>query len=178
MTRREVSLSERGRGPLWTFLEWFFGIVGGLAVFLGVFILAAGEDQYVGIGGDLSWRVGDISPGWAYGLLIGGGVVLLIALVMVIGAGRTQRAARVSDTELSRLVWHAGIFTVVNAFIWLQDIALGEGFYAYWVTIPWALGLGIHALVYYFSGEKTPVEGEVTTQSESVDQEAKDLQPH
>ncbi len=35
--------------------------------FLGVFILVADEDQYVGIGGDLSWRVGDISSAWATG---------------------------------------------------------------------------------------------------------------
>lgn len=178
MTRREGSPSERGRGPLWTALEWFFGIVGGVAVFLGVFVLTAGEDQYVGIGGDLSWRAGDISSGWAYGLLIGGAVVFLVALAMVVSAGRSQRAARVPDAELVRLVWHTGIFTVVNAFIWLQDIALGEGFYAYWVTIPWALGLGIHALVYYFSREETSVEEEGIPEGERLEEATKDLQPH
>ena len=59
-------------------LEWVLGIVGGIAVFLGVFVLLAAEDQSVGIGGDLSWRVGDITPGWGIGLVIGGVVALMI----------------------------------------------------------------------------------------------------
>jgi hypothetical protein len=54
------------------------GIGGAIAVFMGVFILLAAEDQWVGIGGDLSWRVGDITPGWGIGLVIGGVVALLI----------------------------------------------------------------------------------------------------
>jgi len=54
------------------------GIGGAIAVFMGVFILFAAEDQWVGIGGDLSWRVGDITPGWGIGLVIGGVVALLI----------------------------------------------------------------------------------------------------
>ncbi len=37
------------------------GIVGGIAAFLGLFILFGPEDEYVGLGGDFSWRVGDIS---------------------------------------------------------------------------------------------------------------------
>ncbi len=38
---------------------------------------------------------------------------------------------------------------MVNRFIWLQAIAIGGGMeYAYWVTIPWAIGLAIHALAY------------------------------
>lgn len=38
--------------------EWILGGVGALAVFLGLFVLLAGEDQYLGFGGS-AWRVGD-----------------------------------------------------------------------------------------------------------------------
>lgn len=142
-----------GRGFRLT--EWLTGIIGGISVFLGLFILFGDPDEYLGIGGDLSWRVGDISSGWMYGLLIGGGLLLLTALGMVVyGWGRAREASE--DGEgLADLIWHAGIFVVVNAFIWLQDIALGGGLdYAYWVTIPWAIGLGIHGFMYYFSHER------------------------
>ena len=59
-------------------VAWILGIGGTIAVFMGLFILVASEDQYVGIGGDWSWRVGDITPEWGIGLLIGGIVALLI----------------------------------------------------------------------------------------------------
>lgn len=140
------------RGPSWTFTEWLLGIVGGIGVFLGLFILFAGEDQYVGIGGDLSWRVGDITSAWAYGLLIGGGVLLLVGLVMIVLGHQRADERHTHSSALSELLWHAGIFAVVNAFIWVQDIAIGGGVdYAYWVTIPWAIGLAIHAVSVYFS---------------------------
>ncbi len=137
-------------GPLATFTVWFLGIVGGIAAFLGLFILFAGDDQSVGIGGDLSWRVGDIAIGWAYGLLIGGAVLLLISLGTLVLAPRSVREARRTADALTGLMWHALIFTMVNAFIWFQDIVLGDGLnYAYWITIPWALGLGVHAMVVF-----------------------------
>ena len=70
---------------------WTGGIVGAIAVFLGLFILFAGENQYVGLGGDWSWRVGDISSAWAYGLLAGGVVLLLIVLASTVGMARRRR---------------------------------------------------------------------------------------
>ena len=54
-------------------------IVGVIALFMGLFILFAGEDQSVGLGGNLSWRVGDIDTAWAYGLLAVGAVLVLFA---------------------------------------------------------------------------------------------------
>ena len=72
-------------------IGWVFGIIGVVAVFCGLFILFAGEDQYLGWGG-ASWRVGDIAHGWAYGLLAGGGLLLVIVLGMllqVLGRKRT-----------------------------------------------------------------------------------------
>lgn len=142
-------------GPGFRLTEWLLGIVGGISAFLGLFILFADADQYVGVGGDLSWRVGDISSAWMYGLLIGGGLLLLIALGMVVyGWGRAKEAPTHSE-GIADLIWHAGIFLVVNAFIWLQDIAIGGGVeYAYWVTIPWAIGLVIHGFTYFLSDER------------------------
>jgi hypothetical protein len=69
--------------------EWVIGIVAAAAVFFGLFILFAGEDRYLGFGGE-SWRVGDISQGWAYGLLVGGGLLLVIVLGMIL-PGRSRR---------------------------------------------------------------------------------------
>lgn len=67
---------------------WVLGIAGAAAVFLGLFILFGGEDQYLGWGG-ASWRVGDIPHGWAYGLLVGGGLLLVI-VVSAILRGRNR----------------------------------------------------------------------------------------
>lgn len=145
---RHVSKAQRV-GPSRGFAEWFLGIVGGIFTFLGLFILFADADQYVGIGGDLSWRVGDISSTLAYGLLLGGVVLLAVALAIVYYTGGTQH--RTESTDLTDLMWHAGIFVVVNAFLWLQDIIVGGGVdYAYWTTIPWGVGLAVHALLYYY----------------------------
>ncbi|MEN8041362.1 MAG: hypothetical protein ABFR95_07655 [Actinomycetota bacterium] len=142
-----------GGGPGWQFTEWLLGIVGGIAAFLGLFILFAGEEQYVGIGGDWSWRVGEISTAWTYGLLVGGGLLLIGAIFMVVvGRDRVDRDHG-ADRALAGLLWHGGIFLAVNAFIWLQDIAIGGGLeYAYWVTIPWAVGLAVHASMFLSTG--------------------------
>lgn len=43
---------------------------------------------------------------------------------------------------------HVLIFAMVNAGIWIIDAAQGDGIeWAYWTTIPWGIGLGIHAVV-------------------------------
>ena len=150
VTRQDTSV----KGGGWIFTEWLFGIVGGIAAFLGLFVMFGPEDEYVGLGGDLSWRVGDISDAWMYSLLIGGFALLVIAIAMAI-AGRTRPSA--DSTPLGDLVLHAGIFTVVNAFVWIQDFAIGGGLdYALWVTIPWAVGLAIHAGAYFFG--RKPIE--------------------
>lgn len=135
----------RARG----FFEWLFGILGGIATFLALFVLFADGDQWIGIGGDLSWRVGDITSAWAYGLLVGGLVLLILALSMAfLGKPAVTSRARTDSTGLTDLYWHSGFFLVVNAFLWLQDIALGDGLnYAFWTTIPWGIGLAIHAFV-------------------------------
>lgn len=164
-----------GRG-LQRSVEWMLGIVGGIALLMGLFIRFAGEDQYVGVGGDLSWRVGDISSTWVYGLTIGGGVLLLLTLALVVADLRSPRPrATGRRADLSGLLWHFAIFVVVNAFLWTQDILVGGGLeYAHWTTIAWGVGLAIHALAYGFGGrskvEQQPLEEAVS--------EHRELQPH
>lgn len=147
-----------GGGPGWRFIEWLFGIVGAIGLFLGLFILLANDNQYVGVGGDWSWRVGDVSSAWTYGLLVGGGVLLCAALVMIVLGTNRSSASRHGNKALADLWWHVGIFTTVNAFIWVQDFAIGGGLdYALWVTIPWAAALGIHAFAYLYAQERDRV---------------------
>lgn len=141
--------------------EWVLGIVGGIAAFLGLFMMFGGADQYLGLGGDLTWRVGDISSTAAYWFL-GAGVVLLLAAVAVVIRDRRRERIHRPRSEFAGLMWHSSIFVVVNAFLWIQDIAAGGGLeYAYWTTIPWAIGLISHALAYFYwarQAEVVPME--------------------
>jgi len=127
---------------------WVLAIVGGIAALAGGFILVAGKDQYVGIGGDLSWRVGDIDQLLAVGLLAGGVIVAIVGLGIVALDTSAPRAP-VRDRALRDLQVHATAFVLVNAFLWVQDVVIGGGVeYAYWVTIPWGIGLAAHAIAY------------------------------
>lgn len=120
--------------------EWVFGIVGAIAAFLGLFVLYAGGDQYVGLGGDFTWRVGDIASGWGYGLLLVGVVMLVVAVASAVRDLR-HPWVRKQQSEFAGLMAHLAIFAVVNAFLWVQDIVSGGGLeYAYWVTPPGASG--------------------------------------
>lgn len=131
------------RGIGWKSAWWLVTLVGGVATFLGLFILFADDDQSVGLGGDLAWTVGEISSALAYGLLAVGLVGLAIAAAMT-ATGR--RMGPVTTTPLQDLIFHSGVFVLVNAYLWAQDFALGSGLdYAHYVTIPWAVGLVIHA---------------------------------
>lgn len=129
---------------------WLLGIPGAVATFLGAFILLADEEQSVGLGGEWTWKVGEIGAGWSYGLLLGGIVLLLAALALYVAGRNATRAGWTRSRELTDVVLHATAFAIVNAFLWLQDLALGGGLeYAYWVTIPWGLALVAHVGAYY-----------------------------
>lgn len=118
-------------------------MVGGVAAFLGLFILFGNDDQSVGLGGDFAWTVGEISSAWAYGLLAVGVVGLAVAAAMTV-AGR--RMGPVTTTPLQELLFHTGVFVLVNGYLWAQDFALGSGLdYAHYATIPWTVGLLAHA---------------------------------
>ncbi len=132
--------------------EWVLGILGGIAAFMGLFILYAGENQYIGIAGDLTWRVGDIESVWGYGFVIGGAVLLLGAFVLLLWE-RNHPHVYAEQSERTGLVTHIVVFVLVNGFLWLQDIVAGGGLeYAYWVTIPWGLGLVAHVVTYLSTG--------------------------
>ena len=64
-----------------------------------------------------------------------------------------EERARKRVQDLIGLVVHAFVFVAVNAFLWIQDIVAGGGIeWAYWATIPWGIGLTIHAVVFFVSG--------------------------
>ena len=61
-----------------------------------------------------------------------------------------EARARKRAKEYTGLMWHIGTFVIVNAFLWFIDIAGGGGVqWAYWVTIPWGIGLSFHVLAYF-----------------------------
>ena len=128
--------------------EWAVGVVGLGAMALGFFLLLAGEGHYVGVGGLYSWEVSELNPAWGYSLIA-------LGIVLAVAAGAMTRfihhagAHLASYRKLERdLLTHAIAFALVNTFIWMQDMAISSGLdYAYWVTIPWAVGLAIHATV-------------------------------
>lgn len=160
------------KGYGWKAAEWLMGVFGGIATFLGFFVMFGPEDDYIGLGGDVAWRVGDVSSAWMYGLVVGG-LALLAGLLFMVITGRTRTA--VGATPRADLLWHAGVFTLVNAFVWAQDLALGSGLeYAYYMTIPWAIGLAIHAYNYFSGG----LEGDTAPEFDSAEQEPKKLQYH
>jgi hypothetical protein len=137
--------------------EWALGIWGAIAAFVGGFILVGGDNASVGLGGEVSWKVQDIDPAWGYGLLIGGALAVIGALLLA-WYDRTHHGPEDSGTGTgwADVVTHAIVFLLVNAFLWAQDLVLGDGLnYAYLITIPWAIGLGAHAASVY-SAEHRP----------------------
>jgi hypothetical protein len=127
--------------------EWMFAALAIITLSMGMVVLLAGEDEYVGLGGDVSWRVGDLSPWWGYGLLAAG-TACLVACMALIRRDRAHAAAGETSVRngTTDLLIHTGVFVLVNGLLWAQDIALGDGLnYAYWATIPWAVGLAFQA---------------------------------
>lgn len=148
-TTSQRTLEPRGRGIGWKSAWWLVTMAGGVATFLGLFILFGGDDQSVGLGGEFAWTVGEISSTWAYGLLILGVVGLAVAATMTV-VGR--RMGPTITTPPQDLMFHTGVFILVNAFLWAQDYALGSGLdYAHYATIPWTVGLLAHAVTVFGS---------------------------
>lgn len=73
------------------FLELVLGIAGAIALFLGVFVQFAGEDQSIGFFGLWSTRVRDVSESWKFALLTGGS--LLLGLSFALATVRRSREA-------------------------------------------------------------------------------------
>ena len=63
-----------------------------------------------------------------------------------------EERARKRVNDLIGILIHVVVFALVNTFLWIQDIAGGGGVdWAYWTTVPWGIGLMIHAIVFFFS---------------------------
>jgi hypothetical protein len=73
--------------PLRGFLEKLAAIVGGIALFLGLFILLAGDHHSVGFW-DQSWKVGEISEWWGIGLVAVGAALILAFVISVVARRR------------------------------------------------------------------------------------------
>lgn len=139
---RQDTSHERHRGIGWKVTWWLSLVLGAVLAIEGLFILAGPEDEYVGVGGDLAWQVGEISSAWTYGLLVVGFGLLALWLAMVV-TGR--RLGPIETTPMSEFLFHAGAFILVNAYLWIQDIALDSGLdYAYVTTLAWGVGLAFH----------------------------------
>lgn len=129
--------------------EWVLAILGVIGSAVGLLILVGPDDQYVGLGGEASWAIGEIAPAWGYGMLLGGVVMLIIAAILAL-RDQGRRGAGTPESGWGDVLAHSVAFVLVNASLWIQDIALGDGLnYAYWVTIPWAIGLTAHAVAVY-----------------------------
>ena len=85
ITRHDTTPDEETGRPLRDTTVWqrvvkqLLGIFGAVGIFLGLFILFAGDGRYLGVW-DSTWRVEDISEWWGYGLLAAGGVLWVVAL--------------------------------------------------------------------------------------------------
>ncbi len=67
-----------------------------------------------------------------------------------------EERARQRVEDRNGLMIHAVVFVLVNGFLWIQDLLAGGGIdWAYWTTIPWGIGLAIHAAVYTMSNGRT-----------------------
>ena len=62
--------------------------------------------------------------------------------------------ARHRARYLTGLLWHVGVFVVVNGFFWLLDWMIGQdGFqWAYWITLLWGLALAFHVVAWLVDG--------------------------
>lgn len=64
---------------------------------------------------------------------------------------RAQKRAK----YLSGLIWHTGVFVIINAFFWILDgIGAGGVNWAIWITFFWGLALAFHALAYFVDGRQ------------------------
>lgn len=47
------------------------------------------------------------------------------------------------------MLWHIATFVIINAMFWAIDLAGGEGYWAFWITIVWGVALLFHIAWYY-----------------------------
>jgi hypothetical protein len=62
--------------------------------------------------------------------------------------------ARERVEELKGFYIHLLVYTFVNFGLFLIDALQGEGWWFYWATIGWGIGLAAHAVALFFSGRR------------------------
>ena len=61
-----------------------------------------------------------------------------------------EERARKRAKEYMGFMWHLATYVIINIFMWSIDWVTGNGIeFAYWITIPWGIGLGFHAAAYF-----------------------------
>jgi hypothetical protein len=87
--------------------------------------------------------------------------------------GTPEERARKRAKAFTDLMWHIGVFVVINGFLWILDLATGqEGIqWAYWITIFWGVALAFHVVAYLVgdSGVEERKYEEFLAQEESLD---------
>ena len=65
-----------------------------------------------------------------------------------------EERARTRAHSYTGLMWHIGAFVILNALVWLPDLALEQSGaqWAGWITAAWGFALAFHALAYIIDG--------------------------
>lgn len=100
-------------------IEWIIGLIGAAAALIGLWMYYGPDDGTLTLFNS-SWTVTDITEGWAFGLLMGGGTFLAFAFGLY-GYKLYRR-----DRELTPAVLTLGVLSlaalagaVIYLFIWL-----------------------------------------------------------
>ena len=68
-------------------------------------------------------------------------------MAQVMRGPRTRPRPR--TTKSAVLLWHVGVFVVVNLVLWIVDLVNGGGVgLAPWISIPWSFVLASHVMAY------------------------------
>ncbi|GAB93688.1 2TM domain-containing protein [Gordonia rhizosphera] len=64
--------------------------------------------------------------------------------------------ARRRARYLTGLLWHIGVFLIINAAFWALDLAIGApgAQWAVWITAVWGFALAFHVLAYLIDGRQ------------------------
>jgi hypothetical protein len=92
--------------------------------------------------GTVEWTSGRPNADDAGSTPTGGGA-------MSVAGATAEERARKRVEEFVGLMWHIGVYVVVNAFLWFIDLRSDGAGWAYWVTLGWGVGLLFHVVAYF-----------------------------
>ncbi|MBN2177564.1 MAG: 2TM domain-containing protein [Demequinaceae bacterium] len=71
-------------------------------------------------------------------------------------ANTPEERARKRANDFVGLMWHIASYVIVVPFMFLLDWYLEDGIqWAFWVAIPWAVGLLFHVIAYFIDERLT-----------------------